>query len=133
MKKQNYLYAVGKRRNSSARVRIYKGKGENVVNGKAISEYFFGALNKAFWMRPFAICEVEDKYYVTVKVVGGGIKGQLDATVQGIAKALVAADKDKFRAKLKKAGLLTRDSRIRQRRMVGMGGKSRRKKQSPKR
>lgn len=128
-----YIYAVGKRRNSSARVRLFKGKGEDMVNGKVVSEYFPGAISAALWAKPFTICEVQGKYYVTVKVLGGGKQGQLDAVVQGIAKALATSDKDKFRASLKKAGLLTRDARIRQRRNVGMGGKSRRKKQSPKR
>ena len=73
------------------------------------------------------------KYYVTVKVVGGGKKGQLGATVHGIARALAKLDADTLRAPLKKAGLLTRDSRVRERRKVGTGGKARRKKQSPKR
>jgi len=73
------------------------------------------------------------KYYVTVKVVGGGKNGQLDAVVHGIARAFDKADREKFRPPLKRAGLLTRDARVRERRKVGTGGKARRKKQSPKR
>jgi len=70
---------------------------------------------------------------ISVNVTGGGVMGQLDAVTHGIARALAKVDKEEFRPVLKKAGLLTRDSRIRERRKVGMGGKARRKKQSPKR
>lgn len=132
-KKLNYFYATGKRRTSSARVRIFKGKGENAVNGMPAEKYFPGKVFAAFWKKPFAVTETAEKYYFSAKVVGGGKKGQLEAVVNGLAKALVVVSKEKYRILLKKAGLLIRDSRIRQRRMVGMGGKSRRKKQSPKR
>ena len=98
-----------------------------------IEKYFPGEINKTLWSKPFGLTETTDKYYVTVRVFGGGMHAQLEAVVQGIAKALSLAKKEEFRPILKKAGLLTRDSRIRQRRMVGMGGKSRRMKQSPKR
>jgi len=70
---------------------------------------------------------------VHVKVTGGGLKGQLDAATHAVAKALAKENREAFRTPLKKLGLLTRDSRIRERRKVGMGGKARRKKQSPKR
>ncbi len=132
-KKKNWIYAAGRRRSASARVRLFKGKGEHMVNGKPIEEYFPGAVQKVAWTRPFKIAEVLDKYYITVKVVGGGKNGQLDAVVHGIAKALDIANREKFRPLLKREGLLTRDPRIRERRKVGTGGKARRKKQSPKR
>lgn len=132
-KKINYTYAVGRRRSASARVRLFKGKGENTVNGKKISEYFPGAVKKDKWMRPFRVADVVDKYYVSIKVVGGGPSGQLDATVHGIARALSSVKEDKYRAPIKKAGLLTRDARVRERRKAGTGGRARRKKQSPKR
>jgi small subunit ribosomal protein S9 len=131
-KKQNCTYATGKRKTASARVRLFKGKGENLVNGKAISEYFPGPLDKALWSKPFDLTDTFGKYYITVKVAGSGKNGQLKATVHGIARALSEVDL-KFRIPLKKAGLLTRDSRERLRRMVGTGGKARRAKQSPKR
>ncbi len=131
--KKDYVYAVGRRRTSSARVRLYKGDKENLVNNKIIGEYFPGEVMRSFWQKPFEVTETLGKYYVSVKVVGGGKKGQLDATLHGISRALSKAKPDKFRSLLKKEGLLKRDARIRQRRMVGMGGKSRRKKQSPKR
>lgn len=132
-KKINYIYTVGRRRSASARVRLFRGKGESTVNGKPISKYFPGIIAKDKWTKPFKLTETSDKYYVTVKVVGGGKNGQLDAVVHGIARALTKAKEDEFRPVLKKAGLLTRDSRIRERRKVGTGGKARRKKQSPKR
>jgi len=131
-KKTEYKYAVGRRRTASARVRLFKGKGASTVNGKLIEEYFPGAVSKDVWSKPFKVVDVANDYYVTVKVVGGGKKGQLEAVVHGISRALVE-EKSDFRTPLKSAGLLTRDARIRERRKVGMGGKSRRKKQSPKR
>lgn len=131
-KKENFKYATGKRRTSKARVRLFKGKGVSLVNGKPIEEYFSGKVSKVLWMKPFELTDTLDKYYVSVKVVGGGREGQLEATIHGIARAL-AKTESKLRIPLKKAGLLTRDSRERLRRMVGTGGKARRKKQSPKR
>ncbi len=131
-KKQNYIYATGKRKTASARIRLFKGKGENLINGKPISEYFQGPREKSLWAKPFEITETLDKYYISGKVAGSGKNGQLEAVVHGVARALSSVD-SKFRIPLKKAGLLTRDSRERLRRMVGMGGKARRQKQSPKR
>lgn len=131
--KKDYIYAVGRRRVASARVRLYKGKKESLVNGKLIGEYFPGEVMRIRWTKPFEVAGVFEKYYVTVKVEGGGKWGQLDAVVHGISRALAKADPEKFRAVIKKEGLLTRDHRKRERRMVGTGGKARRKKQSPKR
>jgi small subunit ribosomal protein S9 len=132
-KKKNWTYAVGRRRSAAARIRLFKGRGENIVNGKPIGEYFPGEINKTKWSLPFSVAEIEGKYYVTVKVVGGGKNGQLGAVVHGIARSLAKVNVEKYRPPLKKAGLLTRDSRVRERRKVGTGGKARRKKQSPKR
>jgi small subunit ribosomal protein S9 len=132
-KKVDYTYAAGRRRTASARVRLFRGKGATTVNGKPIEEYFPGVIAKDLWMRPFKVVDSVNDFYATVKVAGGGKKGQLDAVVHGIAKALAEVKKDEFRVPLKSAGLLTRDARIRERRKVGMGGKARRKKQSPKR
>jgi small subunit ribosomal protein S9 len=133
VKKVDYFYGVGRRKESSARVRLYHGKGEASVNGKPALKYFPGPVAEKALTRPFGATETSEKFYFSAKVAGGGKEGQLEATVLGIARALVMASSDKNRVALKKLGLLTRDSRIRQRRMVGMGGKSRRKKQSPKR
>jgi len=104
---------------------LFKGVGENLVNGIKIINSLID--------KPFKTANAIDKFYFTAKVVGGGKEGQIQAVVHGIARALVKLDSEKFRIPLKKEGLLTRDSRERQRRMVGTGGKARRKKQSPKR
>ncbi len=132
-KKIDYTYAVGRRRSASARVRLFKGRSSSQINNAPIEEYFPGEVAKDYYTRPFKLTETLGKYYVTVRVVGGGKRGQLGATVHGIARTLAKLDAEKFRAPLKKAGLLTRDSRVRERRKVGTGGKARRKKQSPKR
>lgn len=132
-KKQKYTYSKGRRKSSSARVRLHRGKGENVVNEMPFNKYFPGEVNRVAFENPFELTDTLGKYYVTVRVVGGGKKGQLDAVVHGMARALAKENKEKFRVSLKKEGLLTRDSRVRERRKVGTGGKARRKKQSPKR
>lgn len=132
-KKVDFIYGVGKRRTSSARVRLYRGKGESTVNEKPAGKYFDGKVAEKALAKPFGVTETSEKYYFSARVVGGGKNGQLEAVVLGIARALVKVSSEKFRPLLRKVGLLTRDSRERQRRMVGMGGKSRRKKQSPKR
>lgn len=132
-KKIDYLYGIGRRKECSARVRVYRGKGENTVNGMPATKYFEGEIAKKTLAKPFGATETSDKYYFSGRVVGGGKESQLTALSLAIARALIKVAPDKNRVTLKKLNLLTRDSRVRQRRMVGMGGKSRRKKQSPKR
>lgn len=130
--KKNYVYAVGRRKTASARVRLYRGEGENIVNNQSIEKYFSQPGDKEIWMKPFRVVDVSDKFYVTVKVAGGGKNGQAEAVSHGIARALVKTDDD-FRIPLKKAEVLTRDPRERERRKINTGGKARRAKQSPKR
>lgn len=132
-KKVDYTYAVGKRRTAVARVRLYRGKGENTVNGKEFSKYFEGEIANKLIVRPFGVTETSDKYYFSARVVGGGKNSQLEAIILGISRGLSKIAPEKNNPLLRKMGLLTRDGRERQRRMVGKGGKSRRKKQSPKR
>ncbi|MCS7091923.1 MAG: 30S ribosomal protein S9 [Patescibacteria group bacterium] len=129
---KNYIFAVGRRKESVARVRLFHGKGENTVNGMPFAKYFPGSVNEYLFSLPFKIVDVWDKYYVTVKVSGGGKKGQIGAVAHGIARALLKS-KEEFKKALRDAGLLTRDARVKERRKVGTGGKARRKKQSPKR
>lgn len=131
--KQTFIFAVGRRRSAIARVRLYKGKGESMVNEKPMGEYFPGSISEHFLKTPFMVTKTEGKYWVSGKVAGGGKEGQLDAVVHGISRALASIDPETFRPLLKKYSLLTRDDRVRERRKVGMGGKARRKKQSPKR
>lgn len=130
--KNKFIYTVGRRRESSARVRLYKGGGQNLVNMLLAEKYFPGEVNKVLFEKPFRLTDTLGKYHATVRVVGGGKAGQLEAVVHGIAKAL-SKEKEEFRKILKKAGLLMRDARVRERRKVGTGGKARRLKQSPKR
>lgn len=131
--KKDYIYAVGRRKNASARVRLYRTKGTSTVNGMEVENYFPGKVNGELFMHPFRVVDALDKYYVTIKVIGGGKHAQLEAVVHGIARALSLLKVDEFRAPLKKAGLLTRDSRVRERRKPGTGGRARKQKQSPKR
>lgn len=130
---KNYTFAVGRRKSSSARVRLFKGTGVSLINGKKIEELFKNKVTALILNKPFKLTDTIGKYFFTAKVAGGGKEGQIEAIVHGIARALVKLDSDKFRVTLKKNNLLTRDPRVRLRRMVGTGGKARRKKQSPKR
>jgi small subunit ribosomal protein S9 len=132
-KKIDYTYGVGRRKSSSARVRLFRGKGENTINGMVAEKYFPGEIAGKALAKPFGATETSDKYYYSARVLGGGKEAQLSAVVLAISRTLLKIAPDKNRTTLRKLHLLTRDSRIRQRRMVGMGGKSRRKKQSPKR
>jgi small subunit ribosomal protein S9 len=131
--KRNFTSSVGRRKSSTARVRLFKGKKENLVNDQLIGKYFPGPVMREAWEKPFALTDTKETYYITAKVKGGGKKGQLEAVVLATARALNETNREKFRPSLKKAGLLTCDSRRRQRRMVGTGGRARKQKQSPKR
>ena len=133
VKKINYIFTVGRRKESTARVRLFHGKAENTVNGMPASKYFPGKLAEKAMAKPLGATEMSEKYYYSAKVAGGGKEGQLSALILGISRALVKVSSEKNKLTLKKLGLLTRDSRERQRRMVGKGGKARRAKQSPKR
>ncbi|TSC87636.1 MAG: 30S ribosomal protein S9 [Microgenomates group bacterium Gr01-1014_16] len=127
-----YASAVGRRKSSIVVARLIPGSGKVVVNGQPAEIYFnHNPATLVKLDRPFQTTAVT-KYDVVVTARGGGNIGQLDAVVLAISRALVKIKED-HRSPLRKLGLLTRDSRIRQRRMVGMGGKSRRRKQSPKR
>ncbi len=143
VEEKDFVFAIGRRKSSTAQVRIYKKdavvwggttvkKGEIVVNNKPALEYF-GKSFESVYRQPLQITGMENKFAISIKVRGGGKKGQLDAAVLAIARGLNKIDREKFHSILKKKGMLTRDPRIRERRKVGMGGKSRRRKQSPKR
>lgn len=129
----SFYQAVGRRREAVARVRLFKGAGQLTVNGKPIAEYFTGLVAQKLFQKPFDLTKTSGEVSGSVKVIGGGFSSQLEATVHGIARALQIIDKDKHRPILKSNGLLTRDSRVRERRKFGLAGKARAKKQSPKR
>lgn len=132
-KNSKFIFAVGRRKESVARVRLYRGKGKILVNDQPIDEYFPGEIAKKLWMKPFEITNTVDKYWATIKVEGGGKSGQLGAVVHGLARALDKENRDLYHSSLKKAGLLTRDPRAKERRKPGQMSKARKKKQSPKR
>lgn len=133
-RKTSFIFAVGRRRTATARVRLYpKKKGDIIINEKPIKKYFPGEVFEKRYLEPLRTCNVFDKYLFTIKVTGSGKVGQLGAVVHGISRALVKLDEEKFKQTLKKRGFLTRDPRMRESRKVGTGGKARRKKQSPKR
>lgn len=129
---EKYIFAVGRRKEAVARVRLYEGKGEMVVNNRPIEQYFAGEASKIIYLSPFLETQSLERFHVSARIVGGGISGQLGAFIHGVSRALTKVNQD-FKPSLKKKGLLTRDSRTRERRKVGTGGKARRKKQSPKR
>lgn len=124
--------AIGRRKTAVVSVHLHTGVGESTVNGKPINFYFAGAAPKIALAKAFLVTETEGKYWITAKAAGGGKASQQDAIVLAIARALIKV-KPSLKTALRAAGLLTRDSRKRQRRMVGKGGKARRQKQSPKR
>lgn len=131
--KGEYVCTVGRRKVSTARVRLYQKAGDFLVNGQAVGQYFQSLANAAaVYNQPFQITNTLGKHAVTVKVSGGGVSGQLGALSHGLARALVKLNPD-YHALLKEANLLTRDDRMKETRKVGTGGKARRQRQSPKR
>lgn len=129
---QKYVYAHGRRKEAVARARLYKGKGQNLINGKPMEEYFPSDVAKSKFFQPFNLTKTESSYFVSVKVEGSGKAGQLHAVIHAVSSALNIANPE-FRPMLKQAGLLTRDSRVKERRKYGNAQKARKGKQSPKR
>lgn len=110
---------TGRRKNSVARVRLVPGTGKITMNGKSVEEYIPFANLIEVIKQPFGVTETADQYDVLVNVNGGGYAGQAGATRHGIARALLQVDPE-FRGVLKRAGLLTRDSRMKERRKPGL-------------
>lgn len=126
--------AVGRRKEAVARVRLIpNGKGMITVNGKPAEEYFGKGAALARLTHPLRLTNMATRFDVTVRVVGGGLSGQLGAVIHGLSRTLVTLDKEAHRPVLKSAGLLTRDPRAKERRKAGFAGKARAKKSSPKR
>lgn len=130
--KDSVVRTVGRRKEAVARVFLMPGKGQVTVNGLQVSEYFKGVVLEKICKTPFELTDTVGRFDVSIKVVGGGTSSQLGAVVHGISRALSKADPSK-RTNLKKAGLLTRDPRVKERRKYGLAQKARAKKQSPKR
>jgi small subunit ribosomal protein S9 len=122
MAANNYFYALGRRKSATARVRLSSGKGSITVNDRPVAEYFADSkylLNKL--NEPFSALELENKYDITVRVTGGGHDGQIEAIRLGISKALVELNGD-LKSTLKRADLLSRDSREKERKKFGLKG-----------
>ena len=115
------LTGTGRRKKSVARVRLLPGKGNIVINGKSIDEYFGLDTLKMIVRQPLVVTDTEGKFDVFVNVQGGGFTGQAGAIRHGLSRALLDAD-ESFRALLKKEGFLTRDPRMKERKKYGLKG-----------
>ena len=116
-----YFHGTGRRKKSVARVRIYPGTGMITINKRDIDEYFGLETLKLIVNQPFTVTETLGKFDIVANVHGGGISGQAGAIRHGAARALVTAD-EAFKPLLKKAGLLTRDPRMKERKKYGLKG-----------
>ncbi len=121
MAKSTRYYGTGRRKSSVARVYVTPGSGKITVNKKDIEDYFGLETLKVIVRQPFAVTGTEGKYDVLVNVYGGGFTGQAGAIRHGISRALSTADEE-FRPLLKKAGYLTRDPRMKERKKYGLKG-----------
>ena len=131
MTQQQYYYATGRRKSAIARVRLYMESGPILVNGKPVEEAFPWDTWQRHITEPFRITSSAGQFRVVAKVTGGGIVGQAGALRHGISRALLEVDPN-LRLTLKRAGLLTRDSREKERRKYGLK-KARKAKQYTKR
>ena len=114
-----YFYGTGRRKSSVARVRLYPGTGKITINGRDVEDYFGLETLKLIINQPFGVTGTEGKFDIVANVQGGGISGQAGAIHHGVSRALLLAD-DTFRAPLKKAGFLTRDPRMKERKKYGL-------------
>ena len=119
-KKENIVfYGTGRRKNAIARVRLVEGNGKITINGKDIDEFFGLETLKVIVRQPLTVTNTTAKYDVIANVKGGGFTGQAGAIRHGISRALLTVDGD-FRPALKKAGYLTRDPRMKERKKYGL-------------
>ena len=118
-KETTVFLGTGRRKSSIARVRIMPGKGNLIVNGKALDEYLPTEVLRIIAKHPFDVTNTNGKFDMIVKVEGGGLSGQAGAIRHGLSRALVAANEEN-RAALKAAGFLTRDSRMKERKKPGL-------------
>ena len=116
-----YFYGTGRRKSSVARVRIYNGTGKITINDRDIDDYFGLETLKLIVRQPMALTGTADKFDIVCRVSGGGVSGQAGAVRHGIARGLLQFDAE-LRSTLKKAGLLTRDPRMKERKKYGLKG-----------
>lgn len=116
---KKFIYATGKRKSAIARVRITPGTGKITINKKDLNKFYSLETLKAVVLKPFTVANMMEKYDVIATVKGGGYSAQAGAVAHGISKALSTIDLE-TRTSLKRAGLLTRDSRVKERRKYGL-------------
>ncbi len=114
-----YFYGTGRRKKSVARVRIYPGSGSITINNRDIDDYFGLDTLKLIINQPFGVTGTEGKFDIVANVKGGGMSGQAGAIRHGVARALLTVDEN-YRSALKKAGFLTRDPRMKERKKYGL-------------
>ena len=114
-----FFYGTGRRKSSVARVRMYPGSGMITINGRDIDDYFGLETLKLIVRQPLALTDNVNKYDIVCTVAGGGVSGQAGAIRHGIARALLQVS-DELRPELKKAGFLTRDPRMKERKKYGL-------------
>jgi len=119
MDEESYVWGTGKRKCAIAQVRLFPGEGEIIVNGKPYQEVFPRPDLRYTVEHPFLTTDTMGKFRVTIKVKGGGISGQAEAIRHGVARAL-AKENELFKPMLRKEGLLTRDTRIKERKKYGL-------------
>ena len=113
------FYGTGRRKNSVARVRVYSGTGKIIINDRDIDDYFGLETLKLIVRQPLVVAGVEGKFDIVVRVSGGGVSGQAGAIRHGLSRALLVYDEN-LRPELKKAGFLTRDPRMKERKKYGL-------------
>ena len=116
-----YFYGTGRRKKSVARVRLYPGTGVVTINGRDIDDYFGLGTLKLLVNQPFGVTNTVGKFDIVANVNGGGFSGQAGAIRHGVARALLSAD-ETYKPLLKKAGFLTRDPRMKERKKYGLKG-----------
>lgn len=122
MYESNYFYGTGRRKKSVARVRVYSnGTGKITINDRDIDEYFGLETLKLIVRQPLALTGTEEKFDIVCRVNGGGVTGQAGAIRHGLSRALLQFDEE-LRPTLKKAGFLTRDPRMKERKKYGLKG-----------
>lgn len=117
--KQPYFYGTGRRKSSVARVRVYAGSGSITINGRTLDDYFGLETLKLIVKQPLILTENADKFDIVCTVAGGGVTGQAGAIRHGLSRALLQANAE-LRPILKKAGFLTRDPRMKERKKYGL-------------
>jgi small subunit ribosomal protein S9 len=119
LKKKTYSQGTGRRKTAVAQVRLVPGSGEIIINGMPYEQRFVRFEHRQAIVKPLIVTETMGKYDISIKVNGGGVSGQSGAVSHGIARALLKED-EKFKALLRQDGLLTRDSRAKERKKPGL-------------